>query len=194
MHRLNSRPESVGQISVCLGACVPDQWSHYYRMSAKVFVTPAGGALWLSLRRSVLGGDDECCHAARCCSCSVSCAAQGILALAGMDQNCAHAAIQECTGKMQFAVSAACTVQLQPDLPVAADGTFCSPSRGVQQRGERLVQPAQAAAAVLGSDAVVREGTSSGCLLRSDSWRTRATATTDPWLSAPWGVHTQKVA
>lgn len=97
-------------------------------------MTPAGGALWLSLRRSVHRGVDVVCF---------SCAAQGILKLAGMDQNCAHAAIQECTAKMQFAVSAGCTVQLQPDLPVAADGTFCSPSRGVQQRGERLGPPAQ---------------------------------------------------
>jgi len=36
---------------------------------------------------------------------------------------------------MQLTTSQACTILLQPDLPVAADGTFCSPSQGVQQRG-----------------------------------------------------------
>lgn len=68
----------------------------------------------------------------------------GILKLTGMDPNCATSGsvIQECTSKMQLTTSQACTILLQPDLPVAADGTFCSPSQGVQQRdvaGGKLV-------------------------------------------------------
>jgi hypothetical protein len=65
-------------------------------------------------------------------------AGTGILKLAGMDRSCADTgpAIQECASKLQLTVSQMCTLQLQPDLPVAADGTFCSPSRGAQQRGK----------------------------------------------------------
>jgi hypothetical protein len=42
---------------------------------------------------------------------------------------------------MQMTVSPMCGVQLQPDLAVAADGTFCSPSKGGLVRGERAHPP-----------------------------------------------------
>lgn len=85
-----------------------------------------------------------CSAAVSCCprfravpASAVFAAAQGILKLAGMDENCQQLlTIQECTAKMQMTVSQLCTVQLQPDLPVAQDGSFCSPSKGVNARGE----------------------------------------------------------
>lgn len=78
-----------------------------------------------------------CCLPFPCCPASaVFAAAQGILKLAGMDDNCQQLlTIQECTAKMQMTVSQQCMVQLQPDLPVAQDGSFCSPSKGVNARG-----------------------------------------------------------
>lgn len=64
--------------------------------------------------------------------------AQGtaILKLSGMDPACqaASSAIPECASKMQLTTTQLCTVQLQPDLAVATDGTFCDPSKGMQQR------------------------------------------------------------
>lgn len=90
-------------------------------------LTPATAFLWASLLL-VRGVDVQLCLLA----------GTGILKLAGMDRSCADTgpAIQECASKLQLTVSQMCTLQLQPDLPVAADGTFCSPSRGAQQRGK----------------------------------------------------------
>jgi hypothetical protein len=44
-------------------------------------------------------------------------------------------AIVECLGKVQMSTSALCSIQLQPNLRMAGDGTFCEVSKGVLSRG-----------------------------------------------------------
>ena len=102
------------------------------------FTVVVGGRVMRAINLFV----SSCCQApsaelGRSC-CAGRYAGTGILKLVGMDPACASgsSAIQECTAKLQLSVSPMCMIQLQPDMPVAADGTFCSPSQGVQQRGE----------------------------------------------------------
>jgi hypothetical protein len=45
-------------------------------------------------------------------------------------------AIVECLGKIQMSTTALCSIQLQPNLKIASDGTFCEISKGVLSRGE----------------------------------------------------------
>lgn len=45
-------------------------------------------------------------------------------------------AIVECLGKLQISTSPMCSIQLQPNLKIASDGTFCEVSKGVLSRGE----------------------------------------------------------
>lgn len=44
-------------------------------------------------------------------------------------------AIVECLGKLQMSTSPMCSIQLQPNLKIASDGTFCEVSKGVLSRG-----------------------------------------------------------
>jgi hypothetical protein len=72
--------------------------------------------------------------------CALSVRHTGILKLVDMDRGpCMQSAIPECAAKMQLTVLQNCVLQLQPDVPVSTDGTFCNPSRGAQSRGELLI-------------------------------------------------------
>jgi hypothetical protein len=103
----------------CGCACLQTLSHHYLCFEQRILPAPCAEADTLCLR-SVSPGT-------------------GILKLSAMDENCQQlTTIQECTQKVQLTVSSGCMIQLQPDLPVAVDGSFCSPSKGVQQRGEQL--------------------------------------------------------
>ncbi|WIA40598.1 hypothetical protein OEZ86_013938 [Tetradesmus obliquus] len=59
----------------------------------------------------------------------------GIMRLLNLDTCRDNIAIVECLGKLQMSTSPMCSIQLQPNLKIASDGTFCEVSKGVLSRG-----------------------------------------------------------
>ena len=62
--------------------------------------------------------------------------------LVNMDTCSDSIALVECLEKIQMSTTALCSVQLQPNLKLASDGTFCEVSVGVLSRGGSACQQA----------------------------------------------------
>eukprot|EP00775_Hariotina_reticulata_P004275 gene4275-4529_t len=61
-------------------------------------------------------------------------AGSGVLKLLQLDTCRDATALIQCAAKMQLSTSQYCSVQLQPEMKVADDGTYCEISKGVQSR------------------------------------------------------------